>query len=305
MAVNLNTPEVAITAEGIKTFGPLLVQLINEFGKMTGRQLKSIADNLKLSYGPYLESTFERCTRIKTLVNSDEPIHLQSIYVQTKFKCNKRELDDIDVIGEIKKRKRAIVSGTAGGGKTIFMKFLWISFFENPEGKIPIFLELRKINDLTTDDMLSYIYHTITSANSTVTRELFDKAVKKGGFTFIFDGFDEIVVEKRSIIEKQILDLSNNNPDCVYIVSTRPDDRFDSWQLFYNYRVQPMNKPSVISLVNKLEFDNSIKKKFTDLVEKELYDKHKSFLSIPLLATLMLMTFNNFADIPEKNKYIL
>ena len=40
--------------------------------------------------------------------------------------------------------------------------------------------------------------------------------------------------------------------------------------------------------------------KFIDNVKKHLYDKHKSFLSNPLLTTMMLLTFDQFAEIPEK-----
>ena len=41
-------------------------------------------------------------------------------------------------------------------------------------------------------------------------------------------------------------------------------------------------------------------RKFLCSHKKDLWRKHESFLSSPLLATMMLMTFSQFADIPNK-----
>ena len=85
-----------------------------------------------------------------------QPILKRSLsqYVNLNFTCGNKVFDDFAVIEELRKRKKLIISGTAGGGKTIFMKYLWISLFENPKGKIPVFIELRKLNDVNTSDDL-------------------------------------------------------------------------------------------------------------------------------------------------------
>jgi hypothetical protein len=262
--------------------------------------LKEVALNLTTNFGPHLAVTYDRCTKLKTLVNPDEPADLLNQYVNLKLKCGARTYDDYRTIDEIRARKRVIVSGTGGGGKTIFTKYIWISFFENPQGQIPIFVELRRLNEISTDDLLSFIYHSIVDSHSNVPREIFDKGVASGLFVFILDGFDEIAKEKRAAIERQILDLAKNNPECIMVVSGRPDEVFDSWQSFSNFEVLPLTKKQVVKLVQKLKFDKITKRKFVIRINSDLYDKHRSFLSTPLLATLMLLTFNQFADIPEK-----
>jgi hypothetical protein len=56
----------------------------------------------------------------------------------------------------------------------------------------------------------------------------------------------------------------------------------------------------VLELIKKLPYDITLKQRFVKRVNNDLFDKHRSFLSIPLLATMMLITFDQFADIPNK-----
>ena len=131
------------------------------------------------------------------------------------------------------------------------MKYFWLSIFENPQGKIPVFVELRKLNEVTNDNLLTYIYRTIVNTNSNVSEEAFKKAIRSGIFTFLFDGFDELAKEKREAIAKQILELSSNNPECTVVVSSRPDEIFHSWEAFSTFTVEPLSEAQV-TLVAKI-----------------------------------------------------
>jgi hypothetical protein len=306
MPGELISPELIATLKSTAT--PVAIKAVTELATRVAatlstsltKPLRDVAVNLSTNFGPHLATTYDRCTKLKTLVNPDEPAGLLDQYVSLKFKCNAKEYDDFQTIDEIRSRKRVIISGTGGGGKTIFTKYLWISFFENPRGQIPIFFELRRVNDIQADSLLALIYFTIVETHAKVSKETFDKGVENGLFVFILDGFDEVVKEKKESVEKQILELARNNPECVIVVSGRPDDSFDAWQSFSNFTVQPLSKTQVVGLVQKLTFDKATKRKFIRRLNTDLNDKHKSFLSTPLLASLMLLTFNQFADIPEK-----
>lgn len=116
----------------------------------------------------------------------------------------------------------------------------------------------------------------------------------------MFDGFDELLDEKRRTVERQILELSNNNLGCIVVVSTRPDDRIASWQSFSIFHVLPLDQKQVVSLISKIKYEPKTKSKFIERIKTDLFRRHQSFLSSPLLATMMLMTFDQFADIPEK-----
>ena len=53
-------------------------------------------------------------------------------------------------------------------------------------------------------------------------------------------------------------------------------------------------------LVDKLPYDDDLKGKFCEDLRSFLFDKHRSFLSNPLLLSIMLLTYGQSANIPDK-----
>jgi hypothetical protein len=103
-------------------------------------------------------------------------------------------------------------------------------------------------------------------------------------------------------MEKQIFSLREQYPELILIVSSRPDpdNRFQSWTKFHICRVQPMTQPQVTELVEKLDYDSQIKRKFLKSLKDSLFATHESFLSNPLLCIMMLITFEQYGHIPDK-----
>jgi hypothetical protein len=55
-----------------------------------------------------------------------------------------------------------------------------------------------------------------------------------------------------------------------------------------------------VELVQKLPFDDPVKEKFVTDLRASLFERHKSFLSNPLLLSIMLLTYSDVAHIPDK-----
>lgn len=223
--------------------------------------LKGVIGEAAVDLEPHIRANYERCLKIKTILNRHEPVDLLSIYVNTKFKCGSNDFDDYDLIDALPHTHHIVISGTGGGGKTVFMKYLWLCLFSGLPGmgaKIPIFVELRRLNELSSDDLIVFVYRSIIEMKSKMSFEYFEKAVNEGIFTFIFDGFDEIHVGKKESIEQQLLKLARNNQNAHIIVSGRPDSRFDSWQSFTTYSVQPLTKEQSIALIGRIDYDKKI-----------------------------------------------
>jgi NACHT domain len=300
MPITASALALEVASKGFGTLFSELIKLAFKDPKKTDKR-----PNLPASrFQSHLENTFKRCTKMKTLISRDAPVDLLVQYVNILFSTRQKDkevqIDDYELIDQIRHKKRVAVIGTAGGGKTVFMKYLWISYFVDSQGRIPIFLELRRMNDLTSPDVVNFIFRNVLTADEEVGVDSFVKAIAEGLFIFVFDGFDEVAEDKRIDIERQIFELSSRYRENIVIVSGRPDDRFASWQDFTTYKVQPLEKEKVIELIQKIEFDKIIKDKFISELKKELYNQHRSFLSTPLLATIMLLTFQHYAEIPEK-----
>ena len=136
--------------------------------------------------------------------------------------------------------------------------------------------------------------------NPSFNKEQLDYALKLGRVLFILDGFDEVNNEEREHIEKEILSLSNNYHGIRILISSRYDSRFSSWEEFYQYHVQDLDKNKALTLINKLDYDRQVKHAFMKELENKLYKSHESFASNPLLLTMMLLTYEQIAEIPNK-----
>ena len=115
----------------------------------------------------------------------------------------------------------------------------------------------------------------------------------------ILDGFDEVDNDFKEEMEAQILDIGRRNPAAVIVVSSRTDPRFKGWQNYYNFEVCRLNKQQVRSLVGKVKYEEGIKKRFLREING-LWETHETFLSIPLLSVIMLLTFGKFSEISPK-----
>jgi len=259
-----------------------------------------IGDAYQYSFKHYLSNTLARCSKVKTFLNKDEPVNLLDTYVETTFNCGKKHYTDIELIETLEKLKTIVVLGSAGCGKSMFMRYLLVSLCQQPSGRMPLFVELRNFTGFHTKELIPFLYHSVTKPGGVLTEDQFKMDLRAGRFYVILDGFDEIDHDERKVVEEKILDLRTSYPNTIIIVSSREDERFTSWSNFYLFHVKPLDKRHVITLIQKSNYDNEIKRKFAKAVKEKLYDMHKSFLSNPLLAVMMLITFKEIAHIPEK-----
>ena len=175
-----------------------------------------------------------------------------------------------------------------------------MALFERRRGKIPIFIELRQMNSIKSHDLVAFIFESIVGPGGKLTREQFASGLKAGLFVLILDGFDEIDFDWKSDLEQQVFKLQSSYPKNWFLVSSRPDERFSGWHSFAIFEVQPMEKREVLALIRKVDYEKEVKQKFIKALNSGMYELHASFLSSPLLAIMMLLTFDQFATIPDK-----
>ena len=95
-----------------------------------------------------------------------------------------------------------------------------------------------------------------------------------------------MISDKRNIFYKKISTLCDKFPENYYFLSSRPFTDFIEFQRFTVFSVLP--------------FDSETKQRFALALENGLFDEHESFASNPLLLTLMLLMYDNYAEIPDK-----
>lgn len=289
---------------------PTLNKVYLEAGKVAFQAATGPAKNLVTSvlsslkgYEAYLRETHRKVSVFRSLVNPNQSISTAEHYVPAHF-CpaakNDVEIEQEDLIASLRLPQRYVISGYAGYGKSMAMRYIALSLFENPIGKIPLFIELRALNRLGSPNLLAFINSTYAQG-SAVSQKSFERGLESGLFVILLDGFDEVGHEIRQTVESQILALSVDYPLNGLVISGRPNEnRYSSWRDFNLLKLKPMSKLQTVNLIEKLDYDAGLKKRFIQKLNKGLFESHESFLSTPLLAILMLLTFQKNANIPDK-----
>lgn len=268
--------------------------------KYKGFKLQQEID-LRVVFQEYLEYAYTKYSTVKTLLYKNEGRNLYDFYEPQFVKSsNNSSIDLTNTDFLFNKCKKIIITGTGGIGKSMLMKHIFINQINN-ESSIPIFIELKSMNNMNIEDfeIEDYIYDEMKRHHFKLSRELFFRSLEFGNYTIIFDGVDEINLPFRETIIsslKQFIDIYNNNR---YVLSSRPSEEYIGWNDFIEYSVQPLNKKQALSLIGRLDYDSITKNQFSTELEESLFDKHESFASIPLLLTIMLMTYESSASIPN------
>lgn len=265
-----------------------------------GTALDKARARLQLGYAELVKRNFARCAQIKTILYRHQAVLLKHHYVSATLRSGKQTLTEAEVINKAGSAGKIVITGTAGSGKSLFMKNSYLNFVLDSKPYVPIFIELRGVNDSPNISLKAHIFDEIRRIIPSITDDYYELSLKSGAFAFFLDGFDEIDHKQTKRIEKDILSISSNHPKCAIIVSSRQDDRFFAWQDFTVCKVLPMSKSQIVTLIKKIDYEPIVKTKFIERIEGGLYEVHEEFLSNPLLATIMLLTFEQIADIPEK-----
>ena len=289
--------ETVIAAEKISAAKQFWERLSPKLKEHISTKIKKVY----VSFHAYLGDTYERNKYVSLLCSRSMPSQLKDVYVETLFNCKTRDneqISDRGIISDIRDNQRVIIRGNGGSGKTLFLKKLWNDIFNEPEGRIPVFVELRKFNHFDTADIKVLIRHSL-AVKGELSESLFHDIAKDGTFIFVFDGFDEVALDKREALEKQLLELELQYRECGFVVSSRPSETFSGWSRFQIFDVKPFNREQILELIDKTPVARTTKTSFSKVLSKSFFKKHQEFLSSPLLALMMLITFRSKADIPD------
>ncbi len=249
----------------------------------------------------YLEKSYEKYSKIKTILYRTEPKYIYNFFEYPNVIKKKNEIiNSKDINSLLEVSHFLIVQGSGGIGKSTFMKHLFIDELSKKD-LIPIFIELKDLNDINSEYEISdFVYQKLYNLGCSFDKKYMEYALQAGCFLFLLDGYDEIIAEKKNDFFKKITDFTDRYTDNYYIISSRPYSEFVEFQRFSVLSICPFEKEQAISLISKIDYDETIKQNFMKALEESLYDKHTSFASNPLLLNIMLLTYDNYAEIPEK-----
>lgn len=298
-SVQKGSIDMVVTGAVIASFVSKNFEKIWQVGKKAYSAAdESIQISLKTAYTDYLSRTADKYSKSKSFFIRNEPTNLYSYYVPIGIACNAQAISEPTIERCFLKTKRVIISGTGGSGKSVLLKHLFLDCIASG-AYVPVMVELRDLNggETTLDDFISEL---LSDFGFQVTGNYIEKAKKSGHFCFFLDGYDEITHAHRKRLLKEIKSLSKKYPDCPVVISSRPDEAFNGLEEYSNFFVRPLTLKTASLLVEKLPFDEEIKAKFNKDLHDKLFDSHTSFLSNPLLLSIMLLTYGENSEIPSK-----
>ncbi|WP_346349485.1 NACHT domain-containing protein [Lactococcus petauri] len=289
-----------------KGLGDKIAQDVYEWGKGKTR-LARFKNKEKAGevYLDYLSKSKDKYSKVKTLLYKNEPKNLYDFYEPTTLMFNSNKIKEIIETGNssriFRKNNKVIIVGTGGIGKSFLMKHIFVNQIDQSES-IPIFIDLKSMNsneNIDTLDLEEFIYSIVYNQGLSISKDEFSFTLNKGVYTILFDGFDEINNIHQNKFQTELIKISEKYHLNRYVVSSRPLDVFVGWETFIEYEVKKLSKEQSTNLIGRLDYDSNIKELFIKALNEKLYDSHGSFASIPLLLTVMLMTFEADANIPD------
>lgn len=272
---------------------------IANIAKSTFRKINnSIKVKLKKNYTNYLKALADRYGKTRTFFLKDSPKPLYEFYVPVSLAADSTVIKFANVIELVGINQRAIIQGSAGSGKTIVLKHLLLDSLVSHH-KVPVFLELRKLDNKETG-IRSFIYSSLNTFGLNIDEDYFEKSLAAGHYIILLDGLDEVPIDWRGVVIKEVENFSKKYPNCDYIITTRPDEMLLELRTFTVFKTLPLDLERSISLIKKLPAEEAVKEKFIVDLRSELFERHKTFLSNPLLLSIMLLTYGSNADIPNR-----
>jgi hypothetical protein len=250
----------------------------------------------------YLRSNYSKCETIRTLLKRDDPVLIENVYVSPQFIINHRKFNSESLLRlNAKAEKPVVVTGPAGCGKSVFLKWSFRQAIEQGHTYYPVFFEIRSIPTNHVGGLLDAMFNSIASYSEGFTRDQFNFGLNRGLFYLMIDALDEASISLRDGLSKEIFEIHRKYPKCPLLVTSRPNIEFGYWEGFTEAHLQPFDKKACIKYISKIEFDAERKKDFLEAIEREsLFESHGEFLSNALLASMMLLTYDELAEIPER-----
>lgn len=292
-------PKIEVPEEISHAAKGAIDKVLNDIYEPAKSEIGAMRVDLREQFIAYMKHSLEKCMYIRTLDSPDVDRHLGDLYVSSRFRWGSSERADDGVAGEVYAGHRVIISGKGGSGKTIFLKYLFLKVATEDIGGLPLLVELRKMNT-ERFETVSHLCRDTLSLASGMSDGVFKKLCQKGFFTFIFDGFDEVIRSKRQSVEMDLLDISRIFPRCKFVVAGRENTKFRTWEGFRNYKICNLNYKEVIDIVEKSNFESDLKEKACQELEAgDFYSANMTLLATPLLVTMLLLTFRRTSRLPK------
>lgn len=286
--------------------GALAAEIYRDFKATTGGARAAVKNSLALGFSKLIQESYERRSRVKTLVDPETPLDLRSIYVDAVLSSANSTVAEEEFFHRLATENRAVIVGTAGAGKSFLLRSIFLKILDCWAEPIPIFVELRSVNEdnqlpFANDLVRTQVLKTIKAYIRSFDDRQLEHALYTGKIALLLDALDEVSPDRKARVVSEITAIAEQNRRAKIFLTSRPDEVFEGWEEFPVYRVLPLTPSAAGEVIRKLPYEPSeIKDKFDTEVIQQRFDLHSEFVGVPLLLVMMLIVYEQFAEVPSK-----
>ena len=320
----LKVTSALIATEVIKSLAKDMATFLKEkvVGYYTDTTKKEQVDS-KWAFEDYLIRAYGTYSMSKTILYGDKPRKLSSFFVPVDMelynrKSSNKKQEEINkdpqkkklilknmvssksVSDVLEQSNKLIITGIGGMGKTMLLKHFCVNSIENGY-KIPVFISLRRLNNANFEDKTieKLIYEQLEIFGFELDFEYFEYSLNSDKYLFLFDGYDEVSKKKMPVLTFNLSNFVRRHSKNSFIIASREIDEIYSWDDFTLFSLCNMSRGQTIQLIWKLDYDYEIRKRFIKELDDTIYIRYKSFASVPLLLSILFMTYVANTRLPD------
>ena len=238
----------------------IIVPKIELLCKKIGKEYNKIMIPRAEHFQEYFVRSYKKYNSANLLAMKNSQRELKEIYFPLSLKIKKCKDDKCEEIsylvngypkGLLEQFQKLLIIDSAGMGKSTISKMMFLSIIETDLSRIPIYIELRRLNKKKT--VIDEICEQLNAINKEIDRELLLDFIASGDFIFFLDGFDEIALEDKSFVVKDIQSFIAKAYNNFYVLTSRPEESLSSFGDFQSCSIAPLSKRNAFSLLRKYD----------------------------------------------------
>jgi len=280
-----------LTAAGISALGKTLSEAaklsINPASKKiaewkTPAKIRALAKNMALA------------EKVKTFISLDKPIKISDFFLPPSFQYAINSKGFMaNTIEDFGIEEHPLIEGTAGYGKSIFMRHLYAE--EMRAGKrVPLFVELRKITSATS--LKRFLTDQLEALGFPEPSYIFDFLAESGQLLILLDGFDELREEFRTSFISDLENLVTKYSLLKIVITSRPESSINGVSFLRTVKIQPLTIEGQDALIQKMCSKETAKHLTKGLRKNESLN---AIAVTPLFITLLCVAYRAEQHIPE------
>lgn len=231
-------------------------------------------------------------TKVKTIWSVDKDVDVKKFYYPVRVGDSVRPVSHI---GALDFNGGLVISGVAGQGKSIFMRYLCSQELRRSE-VIPVFVELRYLRKSYNLELL--VKHVLEELGFQITDEVYEYLLASGRMVLFLDGFDEVLPEASGELIYSLGRYLKLYERLRVVVSSRPNTQVYFLPGFKVVRIAPLTDFDYLKILQKLCVSEDLAFKLKSGIDASSVDV-KGLLTTPLMMTLLVLTYKSTGKMPE------